>query len=66
MDYTPPLCTACHYRLPMTWTSVTEMYKMLTAAGWSLSPAVCPQCRRKKWLEENKRKVSAQTAVFKS
>lgn len=61
MDYKPPSCTACSYQLPMTWTSVAEMYKMMTAAGWSLSPAVCPQCRRKKWLQESIRKASAST-----
>ena len=48
MDYNPPLCTACHYRLPMTWTNKNEMYKMLTVAGWKLHPAICPECRRKK------------------
>lgn len=62
MDNKPPPCTVCGYRLPMTWTNVNEMYKIMTAAGWSLSPAVCPQCRRKKWLQESKRKVSASTA----
>lgn len=66
MDYKPPLCTACQYRLPMTWTSVTEMYEMMWKAGWSLSPAVCPQCRRKKWLAENKRKASAPTVDSRS
>lgn len=66
MDYTPPLCIACHYRLPMTWTNKNEMYKMLTAAGWKLNPAICPVCRRKKWLAENKWKASAPTADFRS
>lgn len=65
MDYKPPSCTACAYRLPMTWTSVREMHYMMESAGWSLSPALCPKCRRKRWQEENKRKASAITAAFK-
>ena len=60
MDYKPSPCTACSYRLPMTWTIRKEMNNMMEAAGWLLEPkTLCPECRRKIWLERNRRKVSA-------
>lgn len=60
MDYTPSPCTACSYRLPMTWTNRKEMAIMMEAAGWLLKPKViCPDCRRQIWLARNKQKVTA-------
>lgn len=50
MDYKPPACSRCGYRLPMTWIYKTEMYTMMRIAGWRLGPVLCPDCRRKeKW-----------------
>lgn len=66
MDITPPACSICKYRLPMTWTKKTEMLEMMMAAGWLFEPTVCPPCRRKLWLERNKRKVSAYLADSRS
>jgi DNA-directed RNA polymerase subunit RPC12/RpoP len=48
MDYKPPACSRCGYRLPMTWIYKTEMYTMMRTAGWRLGPVLCPDCRRKR------------------
>lgn len=62
MDYKPPACIRCGYALPMTWTNKQEMAKMMTAAGWTLAPAVCTECRRKEWQKERLRSIFATAA----
>ena len=55
MDYKPPACSRCGYRLPMTWMYKSEMIRVMRAAGWRLGPVLCPDCRRKeKWQHPEK------------
>ena len=58
MDYKPPACSRCGYRLPMTWMYKSEMARVMRAAGWKLSPVLCPDCRRKeKWQHPEKKLI---------